>query len=48
MWINFVKTYPILSAMLQFAVLGTIGEFFGTTIRSGKFKGRCPDGRSGT
>src|SRR6056297_2347219 len=36
MWIDFVKTYPILSAMVQFAVLGTIGEFLGTAIRKGK------------
>ncbi|HZW40197.1 MAG TPA: hypothetical protein VFF33_12940 [Ignavibacteriaceae bacterium] len=27
MWyINFVKTYPILSAIIQFAILGTLGE----------------------
>src|SRR6056297_1095141 len=36
MWIDFVKTYPILSAMVQFAVLGTIGEWFGASIRKGK------------
>lgn len=36
MWIDFVKTYPILSAMVQFAVLGTIGEFLGSAIRNGK------------
>ena len=36
MWIDFVKTYSILSAMVQFAVLGTIGEFLGTAIRKGK------------
>jgi len=36
MWIDFVKTYPILSAMVQFAVLGTIGEFLGSAIRKGK------------
>ncbi|MEA1885412.1 MAG: hypothetical protein U9N62_12990 [Thermotogota bacterium] len=36
MWIDFVKTYPILSAMVQFAVLGTIGELFGASIRKGR------------
>ncbi len=37
MWVDFVKQYPILSAMIQFAVLGTVGELLGSAIRKGKF-----------
>lgn len=38
MWIDFVTNHPILSAMLQFAVLGTLGEIVGATVKSRKFK----------
>jgi len=37
MWIEFVKAYPILSAMMQFAVLGTLGEWLGTAVRKRGF-----------
>ena len=37
MWIEFVENYPILSAILQYAVLGTVGEWVGTAVRKGRF-----------
>jgi len=37
MWVDFVTTFPILSAMIQFAILGTTGEIFGNSIRLKKF-----------
>src|SRR6056297_763284 len=42
MWIEFVENYPILSAILQFAVLGTIGEWLGTAVRKGRFVSYSP------
>ncbi|HOO32250.1 MAG TPA: hypothetical protein PK466_04920 [Thermotogota bacterium] len=38
MWIEFVTNHPIWSAMLQFAVLGTVGEIVGATVKNRKFK----------
>lgn len=35
-YIAMVKSYPILSAMIQFAILGTIGEILSYKIRGGK------------
>ncbi len=42
MWIEFVENYPILSAILQFAILGTLGEWFGTAVRKGRFVAYSP------
>jgi|SRR6056297_133988 len=36
MWIEFVENYPILSAILQYAILGTFGEWVGTAVRKGR------------
>jgi len=35
-WINFVNEHPILSSMLQFAILGTVGEILGMYVRTKK------------
>ncbi|MFP4458203.1 MAG: hypothetical protein ACLFSQ_01300 [Candidatus Zixiibacteriota bacterium] len=37
-YINFAKNYPILSGMLQFAILGPIGEFIAAKIRGKKWQ----------
>ena len=37
MWFDFVEHYPVLSAMCQFVVLGTLGEWFGTAVRKRGF-----------
>lgn len=37
MWVDFVTEFPILSGMVQFAILGTVGELVGNGIRKGKF-----------
>ncbi len=42
MWIEFVENYPILSAILQYSILGTIGEWFGTAVRKGRFVSYSP------
>lgn len=36
-YIGLVKTYPIYSAMVQFAILGTFGEMVGSKVRGGKW-----------
>jgi len=40
-WITFVQNHPIISSMIQFALLGTIGELIGLAIRNRKW-GRVP------
>ncbi len=35
-WVSFVNEHPILSSMLQFAVLGTVGEILGMYVRTRK------------
>lgn len=34
---DYQKTYPIITAMIQFAVLGTVGEMIGSKLRGTKF-----------
>lgn len=36
LYLSLVKSYPILSAMIQFAILGTIGEVISYRVRGGK------------
>ena len=35
-YVNWVKTNPLLSAFIQFAVLGTLGEFISISIKQKK------------
>lgn len=35
-YVNIVKEYPIISAMIQFAILGTLGEVVSYKLRGGK------------
>jgi hypothetical protein len=37
LYINFVKAYPIYSAMLQFAIFGTIGDYIAKRLQKGRF-----------
>ena len=35
-YVNFVRSFPLLSAMLQFAILGTLGDIISKWLQSGK------------
>ena len=36
-YVEFVKAYPIYSAMIQFAILGTLGDVISKWIQQGNF-----------